>query len=111
MPRQLVAAVSFGFAITAGLLAHPQPGHGPDQPKTAREWRQAGAARQKAKDYDGAIEAYRKSLEIEPDSPAVFFNLGTTHALNHQVDAALNGSSGRKRPIAWTCRSSRRMTI
>ena len=55
---------------TMTVLAQQPPV--PANPQTAREWRQVGAARRQAKDYDGAIAALRTSLRLEtgcPDRP------------------------------------------
>jgi hypothetical protein len=54
-------------AIAAMTVLAQQPPV-PANPQTAREWRQVGAARRQAKDYDGAIAALRTSLKLEPDS-------------------------------------------
>jgi hypothetical protein len=68
-------------------LAAQQPAP-PENPQTAREWRQAAAARHRQKDYDGAMQAYRKSLELEPDSPASMYGIGTIFALKHDTEQA-----------------------
>ena len=47
-----------------------------------------GMAYQAAKDLDKALSAYRKALEIEPESPQVLYNLGTAYALKQDASAA-----------------------
>src|SRR6185369_13928080 len=41
-----------------------------------------------AKDTDKALAAYRKALEIEPESPQVFYSLGTVYAVKQDANAA-----------------------
>ena len=58
------------------------------EPSNGRAWRMLGAAYQAAKDIDKALAAYRKALEIEPESPQVFYSLGTVYAVKQDANAA-----------------------
>jgi hypothetical protein len=58
------------------------------EPANWRAWRMLGMAYQAAKDVDKALGAYRKALDIEPDSPQVLYNLGTAYAVKQDRDAA-----------------------
>src|SRR5947207_11266049 len=86
LPARIVAIVAVTAGLSAAALQQPAPA--PAHPQTAREWRQTGAARQQAKDYDGAIAAYRQSLELEPGSPIAMYNLGAIYALKHDAEQA-----------------------
>src|SRR2546423_600269 len=46
-------------------------------PKNARAWRMLGVARQKNKEYDKALAAYMRSLEVDANAPATLYNMGT----------------------------------
>jgi hypothetical protein len=77
------------LSIVAVVQAAQPPGPPPPaEPKTAREWRAVGVAHQRAKRFDEAMAAYRKSLELEPGSPQTIYNVATLYALKHDVDAA-----------------------
>ena len=54
----------------------------------ARAWRTLGLASIRAKNLPRAIEAYTKSLTLEPESPVAFYNLGVAYALSHEADTA-----------------------
>ncbi|MBA2305374.1 MAG: tetratricopeptide repeat protein [Acidobacteria bacterium] len=56
------------------------------EPGNVQAWR-LGAALQQAKQFDQAIEAYRKALGIQPD-PATMYNLGTAYARKNEPDPA-----------------------
>src|SRR5580765_6789558 len=58
------------------------------EPSNWRAWRMLGMAYQAVKDVDKALGAYRKALEIEPESPQVLYNLGTAYAVKQDADAA-----------------------
>ncbi len=60
----------------------------PAEPTDARGWRRLGVTRQQSGDLDGALAAYRRSLEIEPDAPVALYNIGTVYARKHEIDAA-----------------------
>jgi len=73
----------------ASQTAGQTPGQTAADPKTAREWRQAAAARRQAKDYDGAIAALQASLRLEPDSPTAMFALGAVYAAKGGTEHSL----------------------
>ena len=73
----------------------------PANPQTAREWRQVASARQRAGDYDGALNAYQASLAIEPESPASMFGLGTLFALKHDTEQAFAWLGRAKATRRW----------
>src|SRR3954452_16033080 len=58
------------------------------EPANGRAWRMLGTAYQGSKEIDKALAAYRKALDIEPDSPQVLYNIGTTFAMKPDVTAA-----------------------
>src|SRR6185436_8673561 len=78
-----------------------QPAVPPANPQTAREWRQAAQARQRQKDLDGAMHAYRKALELEPDAPATIYGIGNLFALKHDVEAAFEWLQRAKATGRW----------
>src|SRR6478672_4916017 len=90
MSRQrigLATTTAVAVAVAATVLGQQPPV--PTHPQTAREWRQAGAARRQAKDYDGAIAAFQAALKLEPDAPAALFALGAVYAAKHDTTQAL----------------------
>jgi len=58
------------------------------QPANARAWRVAGLAYIRTKQYDKALGAYGKSLELEPGFPAALYNTAVAYALKGDKDAA-----------------------
>ena len=78
------------IVLIAALLAFvpQQPPPPPANPQTARDWRLVAAARKRDKDYDGAMAAYRKSLELEPASPVSMYGIGAIFALKKDADQA-----------------------
>jgi hypothetical protein len=111
----LVALVISAAAIAATSAQSPSPPSLPDaaaklnandpagaaaiaesvvarEPKNARAWRLLAFASLKirdAKSLDRAVEAYLKSLEIEPDFPNALYNLGVAYALKGDAERAL----------------------
>jgi hypothetical protein len=57
------------------------------EPKNARAWRLLGSARQQAKQFDAAIDAYQKSLALGPD-PIATYSIAVVHALKKDTEAA-----------------------
>ncbi len=57
-------------------------------PKNARAWRVLGFVSLKAKEYDRALTAYNKALEIEPGLPAALYNIGVAYALKQDKEQA-----------------------
>jgi hypothetical protein len=60
------------------------------EPKNARAWRALGVARLRTKAFDESDAAFRKSLELEPSSPAPLYNLGLLAAARGDKDAAID---------------------
>jgi hypothetical protein len=58
------------------------------EPRNGRAWRALGRARQNLKTLDGAIEAYRRSIEAEPEIPMPLFNLGVLYAAKGDKEQA-----------------------
>jgi hypothetical protein len=58
------------------------------EPKNARAWRLLGYAQLKSKQLDRARTSYEKLLELAPDTPQAFYNLGVIAALSGDKDAA-----------------------
>jgi hypothetical protein len=60
------------------------------EPKNARAWRLLGYAQLKSKQLDRARASYERLLELAPDTPQAFYNLGVIAALQGDKDAAFN---------------------
>jgi tetratricopeptide (TPR) repeat protein len=58
------------------------------EPHSAQAWRALGTAEQQLHNYDQAIAAYQHALQIEPDSPRLFYSLGTAYAAKHDSQQA-----------------------
>jgi Tfp pilus assembly protein PilF len=58
------------------------------EPGNARAWRVLGFASLKAKEPQGAVAAYQRSLELEPGFPAAMYNLAVGYALAGDRDNA-----------------------
>jgi TPR repeat/FG-GAP repeat/FG-GAP-like repeat len=58
------------------------------QPRSAPAWRALGTAEQQLHNYDQAIAAYQRALQIEPDSPRVYYRIGTAYAAKHDLQQA-----------------------
>jgi len=83
--RRLTAGIAIAFICAAGLFAMQPP---PANPSTAQDWRQVGAAKQRAKDLDGAIAAYKKALALQENDPSALYHIGTLLALTGKSDQA-----------------------
>lgn len=57
--------------------------------KRANPYKQSGKEKYKDFDYQGAIQDFEKSLEIEPNDPAVHFNLACAYSLEEEVQKSL----------------------
>jgi hypothetical protein len=57
-------------------------------PKNGRAWRNLGLARQTLKEYDHAIEAYRRSLEVDLATPTPLYSIGAAYAAAGDKDHA-----------------------
>ena len=53
-------------------------------PADVSAWRLLGTAYRRTKDADRALSAYRKTLELEPESVQAFYDLGTAYALKRE---------------------------
>src|SRR5579862_3502718 len=49
-------------------------------PRNAAAWRALAASEATLHHYDAAIIGYRRALEIQPDAPRVFYQLGAAYA-------------------------------
>ena len=58
------------------------------EPENGRAWRNLGVAYQTTKDYDRAIAAYQRALEVEPSVPTPLYQLGLLYALKHETEGA-----------------------
>src|SRR5262245_37112531 len=58
------------------------------EPANGRAWRNLGAAYQATKDFDKAIAAYQRALDVEPAMPAPMYQLALVHALKGDTDRA-----------------------
>lgn len=59
------------------------------RPQNSRAWFNLGQAKARADDRAGAIEAYVKALDIEPNRHDTRYKLGVSLAANKQFDAAI----------------------
>src|SRR5215467_12717213 len=55
------------------------------EPANGRAWRTLGVAHQSAKEYDQAIAAYQRALEVDPAVPTPLYQLGLVYALKHEA--------------------------
>jgi hypothetical protein len=83
----VVCALAIASAATLFAVQPPLP-QAPANPTTAQDWRQVGAVRQRAKDFEGAIAAYRKALEIQKDDPSALYHVGVLMAVTGRTDDA-----------------------
>jgi tetratricopeptide (TPR) repeat protein len=83
---QAVQALQSGEWAKAAAMLEPVTKNNPGD---AAAWRALATAYQNLKDYDGAIAAFRRALNIEPDSPKVFYSLGDCYAAKSDREAAL----------------------
>lgn len=61
---------------------------GQKHPRDARAWSTLGRAYQQQHDFDKAIGAYRRALELEPDAPRVLYWLGSAYAAKGDASQA-----------------------
>lgn len=61
-----------------------------EHPESAPAWDALGRAHQAGQDHSAALEAFEQAVELAPDNGQIQFNLGTSYALNGQVDAAFD---------------------
>ena len=60
------------------------------EPGNFMAWRTLGAALIQTKEYDRAIAALTRALELQPAAPPVLYNLGAAHAMKGDADAAID---------------------
>src|SRR5215470_20415454 len=58
------------------------------EPKNGRAWRNLALARQNLKQWDGAVAADQRALEVEPSVPTPMFHLGLVYTLEGDRDQA-----------------------
>jgi Flp pilus assembly protein TadD len=51
------------------------------EPENVMAWRTLGVALTQTKEYDRALTALQKALELQPGTPIVFYNIGAVYAL------------------------------
>jgi len=69
-------------------LEHPE-GYEHSQEYLAGAWNDLGVAYSKKGEYDRAIEAFRKALELKPDDHAAWYNLGLAYDMKGEYDRAI----------------------
>lgn len=67
----------------------PTPAPPPPTPRS-NPYKKSGIDKYKEYDYDGAIEDFKKALEISPKDIAVHFNLACAYSLNEKADLAFS---------------------
>ena len=60
------------------------------EPRNGRGWRVLGYVSIKAQQYDHALAAYGRALEIEPAFPGALYNVGVAYALKRNPNEAFN---------------------
>src|SRR5579872_3065079 len=78
---QLQAGDASGAAKTLRLITAAEPGNG-------AAWRALGASDMALREYTAAIHDYRRSLQIEPNEPKVFYQLGAAYASQRNTNEA-----------------------
>ena len=78
---QLQAGDAAGAAQALRVITAREAGN-------AQAWRALGTAEQQLHHYDQAIAAYQRALQIEPDSPRIFYSIGTAYAAKHEPQQA-----------------------
>ena len=58
------------------------------EPGNGRAWRNLGVAYQQAKDPDGAIAAFQRALEVQPEMAAPLYNIALIYAAKQDADHA-----------------------
>jgi hypothetical protein len=58
------------------------------EPQNGRAWRTLGLAHQLRRDWERAISAWRRALDVEPGAPAPLYSLGLAYAGKHDADRA-----------------------
>ncbi len=58
------------------------------EPSSARAWRLLGLARRRQDDLEGALAAYRRSVEADPEELPSVYAAATVHALRGESDEA-----------------------
>lgn len=59
-----------------------------ENPESAAAWSALGRAHQSAQDHESALQAFERAVEAAPASGQMQLNLGLSHALNGNEDAA-----------------------
>lgn len=67
----------------------PVPASPPARPRS-NPYKKSGIDKYKEYDYDGAIEDFKKALEINPKDIAVHFNLACAYSLNEKAELAFS---------------------
>jgi hypothetical protein len=78
---RLQAGDAAGAVAILEKLVEREPGNG-------RAWRAMGMAQQRLKNYDRAIDAFRRALDVDPSVPTPIYNLGVIYAARQQSDSA-----------------------
>jgi hypothetical protein len=60
------------------------------EPENPRAWRVVGMAAKGVKDFDRAIAAFQKSVELDPANPAGIYNVGAVYAAKGDTDHAFD---------------------
>jgi FG-GAP repeat/TPR repeat len=60
----------------------------PTDPNDAAAWRALGTSEMARRRFDAAIGDYGRALQLQPDSPRVFYQLGAAYAAKHDAEHA-----------------------
>ena len=58
-------------------------------PSNAEAWQLLGTAYRRSKDLSRALEAFRRALDLRPQWPQVFYDIGAVHALKNEGEHAI----------------------
>jgi hypothetical protein len=58
------------------------------EPRNGRAWRMLGTARQGVKNLDGAIEAWKRAIEVDPSVPTPYYSIGVAYAARQDGERA-----------------------
>src|SRR5437660_9545805 len=74
------------------------------EPRNGRAWRNLGLACQQAKDPDGAIAAFQRALEVQPEMVAPLYNIALIYAAKEDAGRAFEflGKAKATRKIDMT---------
>src|SRR5262249_54080077 len=85
---------ALGLVALAASRRRPAPGRAPvppvrSAPPTAASWCERGRVRRMHEDFDGAIAAYDRAIELDPKRAEAWCGRGTARSYKRDFDAAI----------------------